>query len=217
VIIVVHGTKANRNQLLPVALALNVHGYGALLLDMPGHGESGGAADWGISSQLAVERAIDLALKEDGVRHIVLFGFSMGACIAAQVAAQNDRVNALVLLAAYTNLADELRYNFQSRVPFFSDLSVLATRMAGVHVGNMQTLDMLRSSPSRPVFIISGTADRSIPVSMPRTLFQAAREPKELWLVDGADHGDERDTAGPAIFDDRVRTFLDKALFGKKS
>jgi pimeloyl-ACP methyl ester carboxylesterase len=214
-IIFVHGVTANRNQLLPIAAVLNEHGYGALLLDMPGHGESGGRADWGISSQRAVERAIDLALKEDGVRHIGLFAFSMGACIAAQVAAQNDRVNALVLLAAYTNLADELRYNFRSRIPFFGDLSVLATRMAGVDVSNMQTLDILRGSTSPPVFIVSGTVDRSIPVSMPRTLFQAAHEPKELWLVDGADHGDERDTAGHAIFDERVRIFLDKALFGR--
>ena len=48
IIIFLHGSPGNRNQLLPVAMALNEHGYGVLLVDMPGHGESGGRADWGI-------------------------------------------------------------------------------------------------------------------------------------------------------------------------
>jgi fermentation-respiration switch protein FrsA (DUF1100 family) len=78
----------------------------------------------------------------------------------------------------------------------------------------MRTIDTL-GAIARPVLIIGGTADTSIPASMPRALFQAAHEPKELWLVDGADHGFERATAGPDIFDERVRIFLDKALLGK--
>ena len=35
----------------------------------------------------------------------------------------------------------------------------------------------------------------------------------ELWLVKGANHGNARDTAGAAIFDERVSTFLDKVQF----
>jgi uncharacterized protein len=214
VIIFIHGTAGNRKELLPVALSLEEHGYGALLLDMPGHGESGGRADWGVSSQIAVERAIDLALKGDGVRRIAIFGYSMGSCIAVQVATRERRVNALVLLAAYTNLADELRHKYQSRVPFLDEFGVLATRTAGVNVGAMRTLDLLKISASRPVLFIAGTADRSIPVSMPLALFQATHEPKELWLVEGANHGNVRDTAGSVAFDERVSMFLNRALFG---
>jgi len=212
VIIFLHGSPGNRKQLLPTAMALNEHGYGALLLDMPGHGESTGRADWGTSSRLAVERAIDLALKGAGVRHVAIFGYSMGSCTAVQVAARDLRVKALVLLGAFANFADVLRDEFQSRVPFLNEFGVLGARMAGVAVSDMRTLDTLSATASRPVFIIAGTADG--PVSMPGALFQAAHEPKELWLVDGANHGNVRDTAGSVIFDERVRIFLDKALFG---
>jgi hypothetical protein len=48
---------------------------------------------------------------------------------------------------------------------------------------------------------------------MPQALFQAAHEPKELWLVEGANHLNVRETAGPVIFDRRVSIFLDRALF----
>jgi pimeloyl-ACP methyl ester carboxylesterase len=212
VIIFLHGSPGNRKQLLPVAVSLNEHGYGALLLDMPGHGESGGSADWGVGSYNTVKRAIDLASKGAGIRHIALFGYSMGSFIAVQIAAQELRVNALVLLAPFTNLADEIRYQFQSHVPFLSEFSVLAARMAGVPVDDMRTVDILKATTSRPVLIIAGTEDSAIPVSMSRELFRAAHEPKELWLVYGANHGDLRDTAGSVVFDERVRIFLDTAF-----
>jgi pimeloyl-ACP methyl ester carboxylesterase len=144
VIVFLHGSPGNRKQLLPVAVSLNEHGYGALLLDMPGHGESGGRADWGISSYNAVKRAMDLASKSAGIRHIALFGYSMGSFIAVQIAARELRVNALVLLAPFTNLADEIRYQFQSRVPFLNEFSVVAARMAGVPVDHMRTVDILK-------------------------------------------------------------------------
>jgi uncharacterized protein len=213
VIIFIHGSTGSRKELLPVALNLNKHGYGAILLDMPGHGESGGRADWGISSQVAVERAIDLALKGDGVRHVAIFGFSMGTYIAVEVAARDRRVAALVLLGAFTNLADQIRYQFRSHVPFLNEINVLVARMVGVDGNAIRTLDLLEASASRPILIIAGTADGLIPVSMPQALFQAAHEPKELWLVEGANHLNVRDTADPAIFDQRVSIFLDRALF----
>jgi uncharacterized protein len=78
----------------------------------------------------------------------------------------------------------------------------------------MRTLDLLKTSAPRPVLIIAGTSDASIPSSMSRALFHAAHEPKELWLVEGANHGNVRDTVGPVIFDERVSIFLDKALLG---
>ena len=126
----------------------------------------------------------------------------------------SDLKRRLIFLCAFTKLADQIRYQFHSRVPFLHALSLLATRLAGVHVGAMRTLDLLRTSASRPVFTIAGSADGLIPVSMPLALSQAACEPNELWLVEGADHGNVRDTAGPANFDERLSMFLNKALFG---
>jgi putative redox protein len=40
----------------------------------------------------------------------------------------------------------------------------------------------------RPIFIVTGGADRGIPVEGVRRLFDAARRPKEFAVVEGADH-----------------------------
>src|SRR4051812_3312767 len=50
-IVYVHGSPSDRSGLLPEARALARAGYGALLLDVPGHGESGGKATWGAEAR----------------------------------------------------------------------------------------------------------------------------------------------------------------------
>jgi pimeloyl-ACP methyl ester carboxylesterase len=214
VILFIHGSPGDRSGLLSLAETLHRSGYGALLLDMPGHGESGGEANWGPGTRLAVQRGIGLALQQPSARQVAIFGYSMGSCIAALVAAQDQRVGALVLLAPYTALADQLRYQYRRRLPFVGEFAVLAARMAGVPVDEMRTVDALRAAPARPLLIIAGDRDNAIPVAMPRELFAAARGPKTLWIVQGAGHLDAREVAGPAAFDERVRAFLDQAFFG---
>ena len=41
-----------------------------------------------------------------------------------------------------------------------------------------------------PVFIAHGTADRLIPFTQGRRLFEAANEPKEFFALEGSDHND---------------------------
>jgi putative redox protein len=40
----------------------------------------------------------------------------------------------------------------------------------------------------RPIFIVTGSADRGIPLEGVRRLFDAAKRPKEFAVVEGADH-----------------------------
>src|SRR5215212_3854674 len=46
-VLLLHGSDADRSQLAHEAHLLAQHGYGVLLFDWPGHGESGGAVTWG--------------------------------------------------------------------------------------------------------------------------------------------------------------------------
>ena len=40
----------------------------------------------------------------------------------------------------------------------------------------------------RPLFVIHGTADSTIPVEQAIQIYRAAQQPKELWLAEGAEH-----------------------------
>ena len=65
-----------------------------------------------------------------------------------------------------------------------------------------------------PVLIVSGAEDRPVPCENGWRLYAAAREPKEIWIIPGADHGSTLAAAGDAC-EKRVGGFFVKCL-GKK-
>jgi uncharacterized protein len=213
-IVFLHGSPGDRRSLLATALALNRAGYGSVLIDAPGHGESTGRANWGDDTVEAFRAAIRHALDEQHVRHVAVAGYSMGSSIAARVAAEDQRVAAVVLLAPFTNLADQLRYQYRHRIPGMSEVAVIATRAAGVPVAQLRSIEAVATIRGRPLMIVAGDRDSAVPVAMPRALLAAATDPKELWIIEGAGHTDMRSVAGAEEFDRRIRTFLDESIFG---
>src|SRR5262249_2861474 len=65
----------------------------------------------------------------------------------------------------------------------------------------------------RPLLMIHGGADTYIKPEMARALFDAAREPKEFWLVEGAKHNQALQLAA-GEYERRVREFFDTHLAG---
>ena len=59
--------------------------------------------------------------------------------------------------------------------------------------------------------IVAGTEDRHTEVEETRQLFKEARSPKELWLVEGAEHENLHRYAGQE-YEERVLQFLRKHL-----
>jgi fermentation-respiration switch protein FrsA (DUF1100 family) len=107
---------------------------------------------------------------------IVVHGESLGTGVATYVAAERD-ARALVLEAPYTAALDIAAATYPwipvsllMRDPFLSR----------EHIARVE----------EPVLILHGTADRVIPVEHGRSLFEAADQPKELVIVEGAGHGD---------------------------
>jgi uncharacterized protein len=64
-----------------------------------------------------------------------------------------------------------------------------ALRASGMPL-DMQPRDVIGAIAPRAVFILGGELDDIVPVFMARQLYQSAGEPKELWIVHGARHGD---------------------------
>jgi fermentation-respiration switch protein FrsA (DUF1100 family) len=50
-----------------------------------------------------------------------------------------------------------------------------------------------------PVLVIAGDQDSIIPTAQSRRLFEAASDPKQLVILDGADHNDFELVAGPRV------------------
>jgi fermentation-respiration switch protein FrsA (DUF1100 family) len=58
------------------------------------------------------------------------------------------------------------------------------------------------------LLLISGTDDRHTTVAETRRLFEAARQPKEMWIVPGGGHFNMHAYAGRE-YEDRILDFLE--------
>lgn len=190
-VVLVHGTGADRSSLLAETRILAEGGFGALAVDLPGQGSSEGETQWGIPERHAISAALDWLTTQEDVdpKRIGGFGLSMGAYVLCQAAALDPRLRA-VTLAACPNDVVEQNWVSSNRWGLLSQLPTYwALRRSG------QTLDMLPKNiigaiAPRALFILGGTLDEAVPQYMGRQLFAAAGDPKELWIVPGAMHGD---------------------------
>lgn len=153
--------------------AFAADGYGFLSVDYRGFPLSPGeiTQDNILADALA---AFDwLAGREE---RVVVWGRSLGASPAVWVASRRE-ADALLL-----------------ETPFYSAAAVAFERYPFVPVDWLM-LDPFRSNDwigdvEEPVFVAHGTADRTVSVGNGERLYAEAPNPWDIWIEEGADHGD---------------------------
>jgi pimeloyl-ACP methyl ester carboxylesterase len=216
IVLLLHGTDADRTQLAPEADLLARHGYGVLLFDWPGHGESGGAVTWNGNERAALGAALDFASRAPGVDagHVGVLAFSRGTMIAVQVAARDPRIAALVVEGAFADADQELRHEYRHWGILSQWPALWTAHWLGMKSDELRPKDVIADIAPRPVLVIAGTADEIVPPDQSRALFDAAREPKSWWLVSGAAHGNYAELLGP-LYEEKLVAFYDDKLLRK--
>lgn len=158
-------------------------GFGLLLVGYRGYGGNPGApSEQGL---YADGRAALAFLKDAGVpaKRWVLYGESLGSGVAVQLAhaqAATDPVGAVVLEAPFTSMAAVAQHHY----PFVPALWLVKDRY--------ESLDKIAAIKA-PLLVIHGERDDVVPVTFGRTLFAAAREPKESHWISRGGHNDLHD------------------------
>src|SRR5216683_1519966 len=147
---------------------------------------------------------------------IGVIGFSMGAAATIQAAARCSDIAAVVADSAYATFVDAAKYSFRSvtRVPHFPIAPIAmgwAKMIMHVDANQLRPIDVIGRIAPRPIMLTHGTLDEIVPVRHAYTLFKAAEEPKELWVVPGAHHVEARDIDPDGYFH-RIEHFLSEAL-----
>jgi dipeptidyl aminopeptidase/acylaminoacyl peptidase len=215
-VILVHGGGGNRLQMLPETRVLSRHGYGILAYDSRASGESDGdGVTWGDGEQRDLTAALDYVSTRSEIdpARIAVLGFSIGGSTVAMTASRDPRPRAVILYATWPSLADEMRFKLGRYNPV-GWAPELAMRLDGVAADNVRPIDAIGAIHPRPLLMITGELDPDTPVPIMRRLFDAAGEPKELWVVPRANHGGYAE-ASPAEYESRVTAFLDRALLGQ--
>lgn len=215
-VVLVHGFAGHRAQLLFEARALARAGHGVLLFDLRAHGESDGdRVTWGDSERRDVKAALDFVSARPDVdpARVGLFGFSMGGTTALLVASEDTRVKAVAAAGAYPALEADV-YSGYGRWGALSAEPVLWTlRRAGVDVDAVRPIDGLCRLDGRPLLLVNSDVDPDAPAKLQASLFRAACEPKALWVVEGAGHG-EYEKVAPEEYERRLRQHFGQALLG---
>ena len=193
-IVLVHGIHANRAYLLPQATILSDAGYHLMLIDLRGHGHSEGALlTYGDNEALDVEAAVDYLLALPAVEQVGVLGHSLGAAAVVRAAATDERMKAIVIQSSYSSLSQAVEDSFENfsilpRWPFAPLIIALAEFRTGLKVGQISSSRDLALMQPRPVFIIHSTGDNVFPLHHAQQMYQAANEPKDIWLVEGLPH-----------------------------
>jgi uncharacterized protein len=210
-VVLLHGVHADRRTTVARAEFLSRAGYAVLLFDFQGHGESlGRQITFGFLESRDATAAVNFIHQKLPGEKIGVIGISMGAA-AALVAAPPLPVSALVLESCYPTIYQATEDRMSERFGFLGRLATplllcqLKPRL-GISLDDLKPIERARKV-SIPKFFIAGTADKLTTEQESKALFNAAAEPKELWLVDGAAHVDLQAFAA-AEYEKRILGFL---------
>jgi alpha-beta hydrolase superfamily lysophospholipase len=215
VVILLHGIRANRWQLVNHARFLSHAGYSVLLFDFQAHGESVGKhITAGYLESRDATAAVDFIHQKFPGEKVCVNGFSMGGA-AAVLAKPPLQVNAMILESVYPTIEQAVTDRLETRFGWLGKIGApfltwqLKPRL-GIGRDDLCPIQQI-GNITIPKFFIAGTADRDTTVQESKALFNAAVEPKQLWLVDGAAHID-MDAFAKDDYEKRVLDFLARNL-----
>lgn len=173
VLLYLHGTFRNLYQNLPKINALRQAGFAVLAVDYRGWGDSSRI----VPSEASINADVLVAWQELKKRapnpgRRVIYGHSMGGAVAATLASQlrsEQDYGALILESTFTRLSD-----VAAEAGFWGSLAASLTTLEFDSLSKINRVDA-------PIWMLHGTADKTVPVQLGRRLRDAA-PPQVRWL-----------------------------------
>lgn len=194
------------------------HGYGVLLLDMRGYGDSEGDPDaYGWGSTADVQAGLSFLERQPDVSgaRIGGLGLSVGGEQLLETAATDPRLKAVASEGAgERSVRETLVYGARGwpSVPSMAVQSAALTVFTG-RTPPPSLCDVVGRIAPRPVFLIYAEHGAGGEELTPE-YYAAAGQPKQVWMVPGSGHtGGLR--ACPAEYEERLVGFFDRALLGE--
>ncbi len=194
VIILLHGYDANRTQLIWHAQQLIEAGFGVLMVDLRGHGESEGEQrTYGWRDVEDVAGAVNfLADKAD---RIGIYGFSVGGQIALRAAANIPTIQAVFVDGPSFATSRDLPSPANIQEVFVFGLAPIGDRMLSDRTNTPIPPSVMESLPKiapRPIFFVATVQHPQIPggeARMIRPYYERTEDHAQWWEIRETGHG----------------------------
>ncbi len=186
-IVFLHGIADNRQSGVGVADRVRRRRYDVFTFDARAHGRSSGSAcTYGYYERHDVSRALDAL----GASRAILVGHSLGAAVALQAAAIDERVTAVVAASAFSDLPTVVRE--RARWLLLPERYVEAVLVRAGEDAHFSAWDASPVAAAdrifAPVLLLHGAADRKTPPSHSQRIHAALRGPRRLVILPGVGH-----------------------------
>lgn len=202
-----HGNGVNIGANVAQAARFHRLGLSVLLIDYRGYGQSEGAFPSEAQVYQDAQTAWNYLTQDRTIlpQQILIYGHSLGGAIAVQLAIQNPDAAGLIVQSSFTSIREMI----DRTTPFgvFPVDWILTQRFASI-----QKISFLQM----PLLVIHGMADEQIPFEMSKGLYNAAPDPKQLYLVPDAGHNDVAEIAGDSYLQ-VVQRFAQQAIASRSS
>ncbi len=191
VLVVFHGNAGHLGERLPKLKEIVEAGFGMLFAGYRGYsGNPGKPTEVDLTAD-ALQLLDWLAAQGVPPERTVIYGESLGTGVAVKMVAAREYA-AVILESPYTSIAEVAQTHYWY-LP--AKWLVLDKWDSMARIGSIQA----------PLLVIHGARDKTVPIRFGRRLFEAAPEPKELFVLEGGAHNDLYDH--PQITE-RVLAFL---------
>jgi len=217
-IVLAHGFTLNWqcHAVWQVARRLSRYG-GVVTFDFRGHGRSGGLSTLGDREIRDVAVAVAYA-RELGYQRVAIVGFSVVAAFLLHNAGLVGGIDAVVSINGPgrwyyrgTKSMRRVHWAVERRLGRLVARKLLNTRISSGRWDPVPVppADAAAKIAPVPLLIVHGDKDGFFPVEHARQLYEAANEPKELWVVPGFGHAE---SATDAALLDRIGGWVTDAV-----
>lgn len=214
-VLLIHGIRSNRLSMVNRARMVADAGYSVLLIDLQAHGESeGDRVTFGHREADSVAAALRFSKRQWPGKKVGVMGSSLGGA-AAVLASRSERADAYIIEAVYSTLHDAADNRLKIRLGWRGSLltPLLVTQTSfqlGFDADQLSIVDAIRHIDA-PLLMLAGENDDRTTLENSQAIFENAREPKQIWVLEGARHQDFYRFAGDR-YKKRVLDFAGRHL-----